>query len=81
MVIVQGSNLDFFFFKLQRYCILLYEKIINISLQTQAPRASKLRGLRLVTLRTTMAAPSPSPAEADPQLGAADADEEDEWGE
>jgi len=26
-----------------------------------------------------MAAPSPSPAEADPQLGAADADEEDKW--
>ena len=39
------------------------------------------RRLRLVTSRTAMAAPSPSLAEAAPQLGAADADEEDEWGE
>jgi len=54
------------------------------AIQTEGRRDPSIpppRRLRLVTLRTTMAAPSPSPAEAAPQLGAADADEEDEWGE
>ena len=54
------------------------------AIQTPGQEGSiSAQSLGILTSRTTMAAPSPSPAEAAPQLeaAAAAADEEDEWGE